>query len=36
MLLKKLNIDGADLTPDVDKRITLPNKEPAFEKEYSI
>ena len=23
---------GVDLTPDVDKRITLPNKEPAFEK----
>ena len=23
---------GLDLTPDVDKRITLPNKEPAFEK----
>ena len=32
ILLKKVNIDGADLTPDVDKRITLPNKEPAFEK----
>ncbi len=31
-IIEKVNIDGADLTPDVDKRITLPDKEPAFEK----